>query len=906
MVNISVKSLLAWITSFCVILSLNGLSAIILQAGQDHRKEGKRTTGNLRVQYTGLEGMLLISTLDGSMHAVNGLTGELLWTLHDNPVVQVPLHSPDSLTFLPDPKDGTLYALGSGGEGLKKLPLTIPDLVATSPYRSKDGILYTGQKTDKWVAVDAKTGVKQQTLSTVSTQESCPSSNQNTLFLGRTEFVVTMFDSTTRDQIWNVTYTDYSSHVASDESDYSLRHFSSISDGVVITMDVNSGELLWDTTYGSPVVGMYQLHGEGLHKVPFTSIAPETLGHLLDGGDFPHWRDRLLGYEKETHLMATLYIGEYKHGVFAFPAVVEEDSVPIIHKGKSGFPLLEGPGSADIDSVEPSKSKPELTITLDDAVPKAEKTDRSLILLGYHELPRSSPQVVLPQIASSSQSMPHHPYIPQQQSPIRRPHQEQQKDVQRTMSPNILFMGLAQSEAVYLGGILTLLAGLVLIFYCLPLKPIVIVSQQSGSMQTSRLSQGSNHHGDELYLPEGHVRVGKITFDPKDVLGQGCEGTFVYRGRFDGRDVAVKRILPECFSVADREVHLLRESDEHPNVIRYFCTESDPQFRYIALELCCATLKDYVKDNTKFSNLREMELLEQATSGLAHLHSLKIVHRDIKPHNVLISFPNQYGKVKAMISDFGLCKKLAAGRVSFSRRSGVAGTEGWIAPEMLTDEERTTTAVDIFSLGCVFYYVLCQGKHPFGDALQRQSNILLEKYSLERLPEDDYVSRELIGQMIRSNPDDRPHIKAVIKHPFFWNLEKQLGFFQDVSDRIEKEALNCPLLLSLETNAKQVVKGDWRENITIELQTDLRKFRSYKGRSVRDLLRAMRNKKHHYRELSEEVKQTLGPVPDGFLFYFTSRFPYLLLHVYHVMEVCADERLFHKYYAQKDETVPNR
>ena len=45
----------------------------------------------------------------------------------------------------------------------------------------------------------------------------------------------------------------------------------------------------------------------------------------------------------------------------------------------------------------------------------------------------------------------------------------------------------------------------------------------------------------------------------------------MYRGQFDKRQVAVKRILPECFTLADREVDLLRQSDEHPNVIRYFC-----------------------------------------------------------------------------------------------------------------------------------------------------------------------------------------------------------------------------------------------------------------------------------------------------------------------------------------------
>lgn len=68
-------------------------------------------------------------------------------------------------------------------------------------------------------------------------------------------------------------------------------------------------------------------------------------------------------------------------------------------------------------------------------------------------------------------------------------------------------------------------------------------------------------------------------------------GPSSFRGRFDGRDVAVKRLLPESVRLVDREVRLLRESDTHPNVVRYFCTEADGQFHYIALELCSATLQ---------------------------------------------------------------------------------------------------------------------------------------------------------------------------------------------------------------------------------------------------------------------------------------------------------------------------
>ncbi|KGL78317.1 Serine/threonine-protein kinase/endoribonuclease IRE1, partial [Tinamus guttatus] len=102
-------------------------------------------------------------------------------------------------------------------------------------------------------------------------------------------------------------------------------------------------------------------------------------------------------------------------------------------------------------------------------------------------------------------------------------------------------------------------------------------------------------------------------------------GTFVFRGQFDGRNVAVKRLLPECFHLVDREVQLLRESDEHPHVVRYFCTEKDKQFHYIAIELCSATLQEYV-ESPSFDrrSLDPVSVLRQTMSGLAHLHSLNI------------------------------------------------------------------------------------------------------------------------------------------------------------------------------------------------------------------------------------------------------------------------------------------
>ncbi|XP_017806362.1 serine/threonine-protein kinase/endoribonuclease IRE1 isoform X2 [Papio anubis] len=898
------------------------------------------------------ETLLFVSTLDGSLHAVSKRTGSIKWTLKEDPVLQVPTHVEEP-AFLPDPNDGSLYTLGSkNNEGLTKLPFTIPELVQASPCRSSDGILYMGKKQDIWYVIDLLTGEKQQTLSSAFADSLCPSTSL--LYLGRTE----------------------------------MSHFVSNGDGLVVTVDSESGDVLWIQNYASPVVAFYVWQREGLRKVMHINVAVETLRYLTfmsgEVGRITKWK---YPFPKETEakskLTPTLYVGKYSTSLYASPSMVHE-GVAVVPRG-STLPLLEGPQTDGVTIGDKGECviTPSTELKFDPGLKSKNKLNylrNYWLLIGHHETPLSASTKMLERFPNN---LPKHRenVIPadsekksfeevinlvdqtSENAPTTVSRDVEEKPAHAPARPEAPVDSMLKDVATIILSTF-LLIGWVAFIITYPLsmhqqqqlqhqqfqkelEKIQLLQQQqqqlpfhppgdtaqdgelldtsgpysesSGTSSPNTSPRASNHSlcsgssaskagsSPSLEQDDGDeetsmVIVGKISFCPKDVLGHGAEGTIVYRGMFDNRDVAVKRILPECFSFADREVQLLRESDEHPNVIRYFCTEKDRQFQYIAIELCAATLQEYVEQKDfAHLGLEPITLLQQTTSGLAHLHSLNIVHRDLKPHNILISMPNAHGKIKAMISDFGLCKKLAAGRHSFSRRSGVPGTEGWIAPEMLSEDckENPTYTVDIFSAGCVFYYVISEGSHPFGKSLQRQANILLGACSLECLhPEkhEDVIARELIEKMIAMDPQKRPSAKHVLKHPFFWSLEKQLQFFQDVSDRIEKESLDGPIVKQLERGGRAVVKMDWRENITVPLQTDLRKFRTYKGGSVRDLLRAMRNKKHHYRELPAEVRETLGSLPDDFVCYFTSRFPHLLAHTYRAMELCSHERLFQPYY----------
>ncbi|KAA8532082.1 hypothetical protein F0562_006776 [Nyssa sinensis] len=289
-----------------------------------------------------------------------------------------------------------------------------------------------------------------------------------------------------------------------------------------------------------------------------------------------------------------------------------------------------------------------------------------------------------------------------------------------------------------------------------------------------------------------------------------------------------------------------------------------------------------------------LKLMRDVVSGLVHLHELGIIHRDLKPQNVLII---KEKSLCAKLSDMGISKRLIDDMSSLGHHATGCGSSGWQAPEQLL-HGRQTRAVDMFSLGCVLFFCVTGGRHPFGDHLERDINITKNQQDLflvENIPE----AVDLFSHLLDPNAELRPKASEVVQHPLLWNSDMRLSFLRDSSDRVELEdrETDSDLLRALESTAPMALGAKWNEKMEPAFISNIGVYRRYKFDSVRDLLRVVRNKLNHYRELPVDIQEILGPVPEGFDDYFASRFPKLLIEVYKVMyKYCKEEEMFHKYF----------
>lgn len=223
-------------------------------------------------------------------------------------------------------------------------------------------------------------------------------------------------------------------------------------------------------------------------------------------------------------------------------------------------------------------------------------------------------------------------------------------------------------------------------------------------------------------------------------------------------EVAVKVLRPEFADNAEflsrfRNEAQASEGIDSPNVVRTFDYRELPDpsgntFCFIAMEYVRGeTLAERLLHDVSINESETLDILEQAANGLAVIHSMGMVHRDMKPGNLLIA---EDGTVK--IADFGIAK--AAEAVPLTRTGMVVGTAQYVSPEQAQGKQ-VTAATDVYSLGVVGYEMLA-GRRPFaGDS---SVSVAIAHINQQPRPLPEQISqptRDLIGVSLRKDPERR-------------------------------------------------------------------------------------------------------------------------------------------------------
>lgn len=219
----------------------------------------------------------------------------------------------------------------------------------------------------------------------------------------------------------------------------------------------------------------------------------------------------------------------------------------------------------------------------------------------------------------------------------------------------------------------------------------------------------TRYQGKEMMAGRSRFRLGQYTV--LDKVGKGGMGhVFKAEHSMMGRVVAVKvlprsKATPESEAAFRREMRILGRLD-HENLVRAFDGGYDAMVYYLVTELVPGLdLKRQIRAHGTLDEVTAASVFSQAARGLAHAHEQGVVHRDVKPGNILVM---DDGRVKVL--DMGLAgSTLAAEEMRLGR---VVGTMDYIAPEQTRSPDDVGPEADIYGLGCTLYYALT-GEVPF-------------------------------------------------------------------------------------------------------------------------------------------------------------------------------------------------
>lgn len=289
----------------------------------------------------------------------------------------------------------------------------------------------------------------------------------------------------------------------------------------------------------------------------------------------------------------------------------------------------------------------------------------------------------------------------------------------------------------------------------LPPKDLARELVNKGLLTPFQANQLLNGRGKELLLGEYVIL---------ETIGKGGMGqVFKARQRRLKRLAALKVIRKEFLSNPTTVARFLREAESaarlaHPNIVTVYDAGESQGVHYLAMEFIDGTnLGDMLKSGP-MPVPTACDYVRQAALGLQHAHEQGMVHRDLKPHNLMLT---KQGYVKVL--DMGLARLVQQSSPesrteAMTENGSVLGTPDYIAPEQAKDARTIDIRADIYSLGCTLYHML-GGRPPFhGESL---TETLLKHHLEEPTPIEDLRGGlpgglpEVVRKLMAKRPQDR-------------------------------------------------------------------------------------------------------------------------------------------------------
>lgn len=283
----------------------------------------------------------------------------------------------------------------------------------------------------------------------------------------------------------------------------------------------------------------------------------------------------------------------------------------------------------------------------------------------------------------------------------------------------------------------------------------------------------------------------------KDLLGEGAFA-WVYRARRrkDGELVALKifkEINKQTKSSLKREIETVSKL-EHENIVRIY--NWDPQLGYIEMELAETDLRKLLDKEKRIEPKRAARIIFEVARALDYAHRKGIIHRDVKPSNILL-----FVDKSIKLGDWGIAKALVTGRKRKSTTQKLMKALLYSSPEMLTDPDKVDHRSDIFQLGVVFYEAVT-GINPF-DA-DTEGAIVNKILNVNPPPPSYYNSKakpfdHIIMKCLEKDPNKRYQSIRELRHDLAEAYERtyseKLRFSASTEDKLQLISTNVILYL---------------------------------------------------------------------------------------------------------------